>query len=65
METLEQQKHILLGTGVCISSVAQSRLFVTPWTAALQDSLSITNSQSLLKLMSYQVGDAIQPSHPL
>ena len=27
-------------------------LFVTPWTAAHQASLSITNSQSLLKLMS-------------
>ena len=27
-------------------------LFVTPWTAARQASLSITNSQSLLKLMS-------------
>ena len=38
---------------------------VTPWTAALQASLSITNSRSLLKLMSIQGGDAIQPSHPL
>ena len=28
------------------------RLFVTPWTIARQDSLSITNSQSQLKLMS-------------
>ena len=28
------------------------RLFVTPWTAALQASLSITNSRSLLKFMS-------------
>ena len=27
------------------------RLFVTPWTAAHQDSMSITNSQSLLKIM--------------
>ena len=33
------------------SSVTQSRLFATPWTAC-QASLSITNSQSLLKLMS-------------
>ena len=30
-------------------------LFVTPWTAALQASLSITNSQSLLKLMSIEL----------
>ena len=29
-------------------------LFVTPWTAAGQASLSITNSQSLLKLMSFE-----------
>ena len=37
---------------VQFSSVAQScRLFATPWTAARQASLSITNSQSLPKLM--------------
>ena len=33
------------------SSVAQSCLFATPWTAAHQASLSIPNSQCLLKLM--------------
>ena len=38
-----------------ISSATQSCLiFVTPWTAAHQASLSITNSQSLLKLMSIE-----------
>ena len=51
------------------SSVQFSRSVVsdsaTPWTAAPQASLSITNSQSLLKLMSIKVGDTIQPSHPL
>ena len=31
------------------------RLFVTPWTAAHQASLSITNSQILLKLMSIEL----------
>ena len=37
------------------SSVAQScRLFATPWTAARQPSLSITNYWSLLKLMSME-----------
>ena len=39
-------------------SLAQSpsrvRLFVTPWAAALQASLSITNSWSLLKLVSIE-----------
>ena len=41
---------------VQFSSVAQScvRLFATPWTAACQASLSITNPQSLLKLVSIE-----------
>ena len=34
-----------------VQSLSCVRLFATPWTAARQDSLSITNSQSLLKLM--------------
>ena len=37
-------------------------LFVTPWTAACQASLSITNSWSLLKLMSI---DSVMPSNHL
>ena len=39
-----------------------ARLFVTPWTAACQASLSITNSQSLLKLMSIE---SVMPSNCL
>ena len=35
----------------CVQSLSRVRLFVTPWTAAHQASLSITNSRSLLKLM--------------
>ena len=35
-----------------IQSLSLVQLFTTPWTAAHQVSLSITNSQSLLKLMS-------------
>ena len=38
-----------------VQSLSCVRLFVTPWTAACQASLSITNSQSLLKLMSIEV----------
>ena len=34
-----------------IQSLSHVQLFATPWTAACQPSLSITNSQSLLKLM--------------
>ena len=37
-----------------VQSLSRVRLFVTPWTAAYQASLSITNSQSLLKLMSIE-----------
>ena len=51
-----------------LSSVQFSRSVVsdsaTPWTAASQASLCITNSQSLLTHVHW-VGDAIQPSHPL
>ena len=35
-----------------VQSLSHVQLFVTPWTVALQASLSITNSRSLLKLMS-------------
>ena len=38
------------------------RLFATSWTAACQASLSITNSQSLLKLMSIEL---VMPSNHL
>ena len=52
--------------GVQFSSVTQSlsrvRLFVTPWTAGCQSSLSITSSWSLLKLMSIE---AVMPSNHL
>ena len=37
-----------------VQSLSHVRLFVTPWTAALQASLSITNSRSLLKLKSIE-----------
>ena len=48
-----------------IQSLSYVRLFVTPWKAALQASLFITNSRSLLKLIARRVSDVIQPSHPL
>ena len=37
-----------------VQSLIHVRLFATPWTATRQASLSITNSQSLLKLMSIE-----------
>ena len=42
--------------------LSRVQLFVTPWTAACQASLSITNSQSLLKLMSVE---SVMPSNHL
>ena len=45
-----------------VQSLSRVRLFVTLWTAALQASLSITNSQTLLKLMSIE---SVMPSNHL
>ena len=49
---------------VVVLSPSRVHLFATPWTAAHQASLFITNYQSLLKLI-HHVNGAIQPSHPL
>ena len=46
-----------------VQSLSCVQLFVNPWIAAHQGSLSFTISQSLLKLMS--TGDAVQPSQSL
>ena len=45
-----------------VESLSRVQLFVTPWTTARQDSLSITNSQSLLKLKSIE---SVIPSNHL
>ena len=42
-----------------VQLLSHVRLFATPWTAACQASLSLTNSQSLLKLMSIE---SVMPS---
>ena len=44
-----------------VELLSHVRLFVTPWTAAHQASLSITNSWSLLKFMS--IMSAMLPNH--
>ena len=44
---------------VPVQSLSHVRLFATPWTATHQASLSITNSQSLSKLMSIE---SVMPS---
>ena len=45
-----------------VQSLSRVRLFAIPWTAARQVSLSITNSWSLLKLMSIEL---VMPSNHL
>ena len=45
-----------------LQSLSRVRLFATPWIAARQASLSITNSQSLLKLTSFE---SVMPSNHL
>ena len=45
-----------------VQSLSRVQLFVTPWTAARQASLSITNSWNLLKLMSIE---SVMPSNHL
>ena len=50
---------------VVVQSLSCVQLFVTPWTAAYQASLSFTIFWSLLKLNLLWVSHAIQPSHPL
>ena len=45
-----------------VQSLSRVRLSVTPWTAACQASLSITNSQNLFKLMSIE---SVMPSNHL
>ena len=46
--------HTQKGIFSSVRSLSRVRLFVTPWTAAHQASLSITNSRSSLKLMSIE-----------
>ena len=50
----QHQKSWKLALCTSVQSLSRVWLFVTPWTAAHQASLSITNLQSLLKLMSIE-----------
>ena len=67
---LFREKHTPQSVGHCRGQVQFSsvqllslvQLFVTPWTAAHQASLSITNSRGLLKLMSIEL---VMPSSSL
>ena len=54
--------HCLTYSFSSVQSLSRVRLFVTPWTAARQASLSITNSRSSLRLMSIE---SVMPSSHL
>ena len=55
------QKRLLSVQLSSVQLLSCVRLFVSPWTAAHQASLSITNSWSLLKLMSIE--SVMPPNH--
>ena len=63
-----EQSHLVVEQNMCVffflsvQSLSIVWLFVTPWTAARQASLSITNTQSLLRLMSIE---SVMPSNHL
>ena len=54
--------HVFLVYKCPVCKFSRVRLFATPWTTARQASLSITNSQSLLKLMCLEL---VMPSNHL
>ena len=49
---MSNAEHLFMCLFSSVQSLNLVQIFVTPWTAAHQASLSITSSQSLLKLMS-------------
>ena len=57
-----KKKEKKKNTTIVVHSLSRVRLFVSPWTAARQASLSFTISQSLLKLMSIE---SVMPSNHL
>ena len=62
MNEYMSRKSNLVHTFSSVHLLSHVQLFVTPWTAAHQVSLSITNSQSSLKLMSIE---SVMPSNHL
>ena len=59
---MERYSVIIDSVSQSVHSLSRVRLFVTPWTAAHQASVSITNSQSSPKLMSIE---SVMPSSHL
>ena len=61
-EKRQSGKIVISSQFSSVQSLSHVQLFTTPWTAACQASLSITNSWSLLKLMSIEL---VMPSNHL
>ena len=61
-DQVRHQVYSILDQFSSVQSLSCVRLFATPWMAAHQASLSITNSQSLLKLMPIE---SVMPSRHL
>ena len=59
---IQEQNCWVISQFSSAQSLSRVRLFATPWTSACQASLSITNSQSLLKLMPIEL---VMPSNHL
>ena len=59
---LYEEKPVSAVAIVFVQSLSRVQLFATPWTAALQASLYVTNTWSLLKLMSVEL---VMPSNHL
>ena len=60
--TVSDLPHSIWRSLSSVQSLSLVRLFATPWTAAHQVSMSITNSWNLLKLMPIELA---MPSNPL
>ena len=60
MQESAHQEARLLGPFCRLPAIPRVRLFATPWTAACQASLCITNSWNLLKLISIE---SVMPSN--
>ena len=56
---------ILMTAFSSVQLLSRVQFFATPWTAACQASLSITNSWSLLKLISIESSNHLILCHPL
>ena len=59
---IKKQRHYFANKGESVQLLSRVQLFATPWIAACQASLSITNSRSLLKLMPIE---SVMPSSHL